>query len=320
MSEQDKEKPILVTGAAGRVGGVGRKLVELLRAKGEKVRAVVRTEDERAEALRELGAQVVVADLTVNSDVVRVVTGCRRIYWGMAVSADYLSASLLMAVVAKQVAHDLELFVNLSQMTVSFMSVDNQTSSPQQQQHWLAEHALNWSGLPVVHVRPTVFLEHFFFSAWAADSIAKDGSLRLPFGNAKTSPISALDVARVCAHLLVDTNTSSHLSKVYELTGPVSLDLHSLSKVYSEALRRPVSYVDLPFSEWEASQLDPSGLPSHVREHLRTMAKLHAQNQYDRLTDGVLRLTGSPPLSLKDYVSLQSSPSGVFAKAAAPLS
>src|SRR4029453_5891806 len=28
--------------------------------------------------------------------------------------------------------------------------------------HWLAEQALNWSGLPVVHVRPTVLLEGFF--------------------------------------------------------------------------------------------------------------------------------------------------------------
>jgi uncharacterized protein YbjT (DUF2867 family) len=28
--------------------------------------------------------------------------------------------------------------------------------------HWLAEQALSWSGLPVVTVRPTVFLEGFF--------------------------------------------------------------------------------------------------------------------------------------------------------------
>jgi len=42
------------------------------------------------------------------------------------------------------------------------MSITETTSKPQQKLHWLAEQALNWSGLPVVHVRPTVLLEGFF--------------------------------------------------------------------------------------------------------------------------------------------------------------
>ena len=50
--------PILVTGAAGAVGGIGRKLTEFLLAKGHTVRALVRREDERAAALRGLGAEV----------------------------------------------------------------------------------------------------------------------------------------------------------------------------------------------------------------------------------------------------------------------
>lgn len=54
---------------------------------------------------------------------------------------------------------DLEVFVNISQMTVSQMSLTNMTDSPQHRQHLLAEQVLNWSGLPVVHVRPTVFLK-----------------------------------------------------------------------------------------------------------------------------------------------------------------
>jgi NADPH:quinone reductase-like Zn-dependent oxidoreductase len=58
------DNPILVTGAAGAVGGSGRNLTEFLIARGHKVRALVRREDERAEALRLLGAEVVVADLT----------------------------------------------------------------------------------------------------------------------------------------------------------------------------------------------------------------------------------------------------------------
>jgi nucleoside-diphosphate-sugar epimerase len=52
------DNPILVTGAAGAVGGIGRNLTEFLLASGHKVRALVRREDERAEALRQLGAVI----------------------------------------------------------------------------------------------------------------------------------------------------------------------------------------------------------------------------------------------------------------------
>ena len=50
MKTQHKyDNPILVTGAAGAVGGIGRNLTEFLLARGHKVRALVRREDERAD-------------------------------------------------------------------------------------------------------------------------------------------------------------------------------------------------------------------------------------------------------------------------------
>ncbi len=48
-------KPILVTGAAGRVGAIGRTVTELLLKQGKGVRAMVRSEDQRAQALRDMG-------------------------------------------------------------------------------------------------------------------------------------------------------------------------------------------------------------------------------------------------------------------------
>jgi len=48
---------ILVTGAAGQVGSVGRTLTGLLLDRGFPVRAMVRREDERAASLRAAGAQ-----------------------------------------------------------------------------------------------------------------------------------------------------------------------------------------------------------------------------------------------------------------------
>jgi NAD(P)H dehydrogenase (quinone) len=51
---------ILVTGAAGQLGAVGRTVTGLLLDRGLLVRAMVRREDDRAAALRAAGAEVVV--------------------------------------------------------------------------------------------------------------------------------------------------------------------------------------------------------------------------------------------------------------------
>src|SRR5262249_12078267 len=154
--------PILVTGAAGRVGGVGRLITEILLAQGKLVRAMVRTEDQRAQALRDLGAEVVVGDLLDLDSMHRAIGGCEAMYFGMSVSDTYLAATVNVAAVAKH--HDVKAFINMSQMTMSQMSITETTASPQHKLQWLSEQALNWSGLRVVHVRPTVFLEGFFLT------------------------------------------------------------------------------------------------------------------------------------------------------------
>ena len=86
--------PILVTGAAGRVGAVGRTVTEMLLKQGKAVRAMVRNEDERAQALRDTGAEVVVGDLLDLNSLHRVIAGCETMYFGMSVSDTYLAATV----------------------------------------------------------------------------------------------------------------------------------------------------------------------------------------------------------------------------------
>src|SRR6266478_5180778 len=236
---------ILVTGAAGQLGSVGRTVTGLLLDRGLPVRALVRREDERAAALRAAGAEVVVGDLLEPADVYRVVDGCRRIYFGMSVSAGYLEATVTMAAVARDLG--VNAFVNMSQMTVSQMSIHNTTPSPQQRQHWLSEQVLAWSGLPVMTIRPTMFLESFL--PLAAHSVRDRGRIELPFGAGKTSPIAAIDVARVVATVLADP--VPHLGRLYELTGPRSQDMHGVAREFAEALNRDVMYFNTPAEDWE---------------------------------------------------------------------
>ena len=290
-------EPVLVTGAAGQLGAVGRSVTRLLLERGIRARAMVRREDDRAVALRAAGAEVVVGDLLEPADVFRVVNGCRRIYFGMSVNAAYLEATVTMAAVAREIGVDA--LVNMSQMTVSQMSIQNTTPSPQQRQHWLSEQALAWSGLPIVTIRPTVFLDGFFLH-FVAPTVRERSRIELPFGLGRTSPVFAGDVASVVAKILSDP--TPHLGRVYELTGPRSQDMQGVAREYSEALGREITYVDVSPDAWER-ELKKAGLPDHVNRHLITMAELHRAGRYDRMADGIERVTGRPPMSVGEFVS-----------------
>ena len=162
-------------------------------------------------------------------------------------------------------------FINMSQMTVSQMSITETTPSPQHKLQWLAEQALNWSGLPVVHVRPTMLLEGFFLTL-TPDSVRQSNQIRLPFGEGKTSPVAAEDAARVVATLL--ENPQPHIGKIYHLTGPQSENMHFYAHEYSKALGRTITYQDIPVEPWRDALL-ARGLPVHLVNHLATMADLH---------------------------------------------
>jgi uncharacterized protein YbjT (DUF2867 family) len=287
-------------GAGGGVGGVGRSVVELLRQQDLPVRAFVHHDDERAAALRDLGAEVIAGDLSQPSDVRDALDGCRRMFFSMSVSPSYLEAATTVATVARACGA-LEALVNMSQMTVSQMTAISTDQSHHQRLHWLAERMLNWSTLPIIHVRPTVFLENPFFTTFAARSVADEGVIRLPFGNGRTAPIAAADVARVVAGLLQDPRP--HLGQVYELTGPRSEDLDAIAGEYARALGKPVEYRDVPFDEWTEQVIARAGLEAHLGDHLVTMARLHREHRYDRHTDTVEQLTGQPAQSVEAFVA-----------------
>ena len=175
----------------------------------------------KAWALRAMGAEVVVGHLLDLNAMHRVIAGGETIYFGRSVPDAYLAATVNAAAVAKH--HGVKAFINMSQMALSQMRMTETTASPQHTLHWLAEQALNWSGLPVVHVRPTVLLEGFFLM-FTADSGRESNQIRLPFGEGKTSPVAAEDVARVLAALLA--NPQPHIGKIDHLTGLQSENMH----------------------------------------------------------------------------------------------
>ncbi|WP_351231629.1 NAD(P)H-binding protein [Streptomyces sp. NPDC002133] len=281
-------------------GGVGRTVLDQLRAQDVPVRAMVRRDDERAAELRALGAEVVVGDLTRPETVDAALQGVGSMYFAMPVSPDHLLATTVVASVALEHG-ELDGLVDMSQMTVSQMTATSTAESHQQRLHWLAEQVLNWSGLPVVHIRPTSFLDNPLFTALPARTIKESGTIALPFGTGRTSPVAVADVARVVSTVLRDP--APHIGHVYELTGPRTVDMTEMAEAFSRALGRPVSYVDVPLDQWRTEVLAKVGLPPHTEQHIATMARLHRENRYDRASDDVERVTGVPAQSIEAFVA-----------------
>jgi uncharacterized protein YbjT (DUF2867 family) len=294
-------KPILVTGVGGNVGGIGQKIVELLLKNSTPVRALFRKQSDLSDHFSKLGVEVTIGNLNELTDIHRALDGVERLYFGMAVSDQYLQATVNVAAVAKHVG--VQAFVNMSQMTVSQMSITETTPSPQQKLYWLSEQVLNWSGLPVAHIRPTAFLENPLFSHWTIASIRERNEIPLPFGMAKTSPIAAIDVATAIGEILLAPQR--HLGKVYELTGRKSQNMDEFAKECSLALGRKITYLDLPYDSWKEKFLSTVGklVSGHVASHLTTMALLHRENRYDRSTEDFKNITGKYPMSVEDWVA-----------------
>ena len=75
-----------------------------------------------------------------------------------------------------------------------------------------------------------------------------------------------------------------------------------------------MKYVDMPYDKWLKEELLPLNLPQYLLDHLSTMAKLHRENRYDRLTSDVQKLTGKPSMRVQEYVTAHPE---VFSTAAA---
>ena len=78
--------------------------------------------------------------------------------------------------------------------------------------------------------------------------------------------------------------------------------MYEVAHEFSDALNREITYSDIRPEDWE-QELKKAGLPEHVTRHLITMGELHRADRYDRLADGVERVTTQPAMSVRDFVT-----------------
>src|ERR1700712_1093995 len=167
-SSMSTEDLYLITAATGKTGA---NTVRELRQDGHRVRALVHSHDARADALEQLGAEIVTGDLLDFTSVSSALAGVTAAYFCYPILPGLLDATTIFAQGASEAG--VKAVVNMSQI-----SARRDAKSHAAQNHWLGERLLARSAFATTHLRPTFFAE---WLAWQWSRDENGGVFRLPF-------------------------------------------------------------------------------------------------------------------------------------------
>lgn len=280
------EDKVLITGASG---ATGRYTIQNLLAQKVPVRAMFRKASEETAALAAQGVEIVMGNLLEFNDVSAALKGISKAYFVYPVTVPgLLEATVYFAQAA--VEEKLQVVVNMSQRT---SRRDSQSHGAQN--HWIAERLLDRTGIPVVHLQPTLFdewLEYF------AQEIRTNSRIMSPFENAAYAQIAAEDLGRVIATILV--NPDAHIGKTYPLYGPEELTQYQVADILSEVLGRKITYLPMEIDAY--STLLAKFFTPYFVQHVGGIALDFRSGVAKGTNNLVAEITGTAPLHIKDYV------------------
>ncbi|MDL2405313.1 NmrA family NAD(P)-binding protein [Rhizobium calliandrae] len=284
------EAEILVSGATGRTGGAA--IDELLRM-GKSVRAYVRSDDERAAALRLRGVDIAVGDFTNIDHIRAAMEGVRSAYFLHPIAPGILGAATYFAQAAKEAG--VGAIVNMSQI-----SARRESASHAAQDHWISERVFDWSGVSTTHLRPTFFADwlaypHFAKEIWATKKIS------FPFESGRHAPIASDDQGRVIAHVLA--KPKGHEGKIYPLHGPVEMNYTEIAAVVSDVLGVKIEYAPSSKEAFKDKMENLYKFPPFLVQHLVEVAQNYRDGIFSGTNDLVETITGTPALSVQQFVT-----------------
>ncbi|AYL94319.1 NmrA family NAD(P)-binding protein [Mucilaginibacter celer] len=282
---------ILITGATGISG---ENTIERLLQLQEPVRAMVRKADSRTDALAGRGVEIVEGDMSDFDSVSAALKGIEYAYFTYPVHlAGLLEASAYFAQAALE--ENVSLIVNLSHRSARRMA-----RSRSSRDHWFAERIFDRSGVPVTHLRPTLFSE---WLAFFSDEIKTRSRLAFPFKNTFYAPLAGEDIGRVIASILL--NPEGHKGQIYPLFGPVELSHFEMADILSATLNRTIHFETVDEPEF-ISVMERARCTPHFIRHMCAMTYDIQDGMLSGTSDWVERITGRKPMSLKDFVKKNS--------------
>jgi uncharacterized protein YbjT (DUF2867 family) len=277
---------ILVTTANG---DTGRPMVDLLLKEGFCVRAMVRTDDDRAQQLRDKGAEVVFGDLLSFRDVRAALNGAQRAYFNYPVGEGLVEAAVMFAQAARE--QNLDLIVNMSHIQSRPYARSKAT-----QNHWLSEQVFDWSGVPTTHLRVTFFMQWLLY---VAHLIRYDRYVMPYDAGSRFAPIAGSDIARSAAKIFADP--AEHGGRIYTLTGPVEYSHEELAAEVSRVLGK-----DLPYEQVTVTTfLDLIGLSDDTAKlkHFEAVTIDQQEGLLAGVDDTARNLIGQPMVTVEDFVN-----------------
>jgi uncharacterized protein YbjT (DUF2867 family) len=280
---------ILVSGATGRTGAAA--IDELLKL-GKSVRAYVRSDDERAAALRQRGVEIAIGDFTDIDAIRAAMEGIRSAYFLYPLAPGIVEGAAYFAQAAKEAG--VKAIVNMSQI-----SARRDSKSHLAQDHWISERVFDWSGVPTTHLRPTFFADWLAYPHFAKEIWAKK-KIEFPFENGRHAPIATDDQGRVIAHILA--NPVGHEGKIYSLHGPVEMNHTEIAAAMSEVLGAEIQYAPTSIEAFEHKMEHEYQFPAALVQHLVEVAQNYREGVFAGVNDVVEKITGTPALSVQAFV------------------
>ena len=294
--------PILVIGATGRHGGTGTTVVDHLLSRGRPVRALVRTEDDRADGLRRRGATTVVGDLHDRASLVAAVDGVSAVYFAYPIAAGVIPAAANLASVLVAAGSSAHVVV----MSMAVSSLDSPSRLGQAQA--VAEEIFIWAGL-----NPTVLrfggLFHENVLVLHSASIRDNGLIANSFGEGPAPWIGGADAAEITvAHLLAPRPAATQIS--YPPPAE-SINHEEVARIISAETGRPVRYEHIPAATWRreleiAGESDPtSPINTAMAQHISTIGAAMSKRAEPIIAPDPHALTtmlNRPPTPFADFV------------------
>jgi uncharacterized protein YbjT (DUF2867 family) len=283
------EANILVSGATGRTGGAA---IDTLLGMGKRVRAYVRSDDERAAALRKRGVEIAVGNFTDIDEINAAMEGIRSAYFLHPIAPGIIGAAAYFAQAAKEAG--VTAIVNMSQI-----SARRESKSHAAQDHWISERVFDWSGVATTHLRPTFFAEWLVYPHFAKEIWARK-KIEFPFGNGRHAPIAADDQGRVIAHILA--NPAGHEGKIYTLHGPVEMNHTEIAAEMSKVLGAKIDYAPTSIDDFNQKMEKLYKFHPFLAQHLVEVAQNYQDGIFAGTNDVVERITGTRALSVRAFL------------------
>lgn len=283
------EAEFLVSGATGRTGGAA--INELLKM-GKRVRAYVRSDGDKAAALRARGVEIAIGDFTKIDAIRAAMEGIRSAYFLHPIAPGIINASAYFAQAAKEAG--VTAIINMSQI-----SARRESTSHAAQDHWISERVFDWSGVATTHLRPTFFADWLVYPHFAREIWAKK-KIEFPFENGRHAPIATEDQGRTIAHLLA--NPKGHEGKIYTLHGPVELNHTEIAAGMSKALGAKIEYAPTSIEEFKQKMEQLYKFPPFLVQHLVEVAQNYRDGIFAGTNDNIEKITGTPALSVPAFI------------------